>query len=140
VSLGLGSKPPAREPGPLILVVEDDPSARELAEVSLRCQGYEVISASDGAQGLMAFTRNRDSIRAVVTDAVMPVMDGVQMVRAIRALDPHVAIISVSGCPDPEVVAAYEALKVTAFLPKPYRLAELVRILAEATRDKPTSG
>jgi CheY-like chemotaxis protein len=121
-------------------VVEDDPFVRELAEVSLRWQGYEVISASDGAQGLSAFTRNRDSIRAVLTDTVMPVMDGVQMVRAIRELDPQVAIISASGCPDPEVTAAYEALKVTAFLHKPYRQAELVSILGEVTRAKTAPG
>ena len=119
-----------RGQGQLILVVEDVPMVRHLAKISLRFHGYEVITAQDGGQGLAAFARHRDSIRAVLTDTLMPVMDGVQMTRAIRELDPQMAIISASGCPDPEVTAAYQALKVTAFLHKPYRQSELLAILA----------
>jgi CheY-like chemotaxis protein len=124
----------------LVLLVEDDPTVRGVVAATLRHHGYGVVTAEDGVSGLEAFTQNRGSIRVVLTDTLMPRMGGIEMVQAIRELDPRIPIISTSGMPDPDVIAEFGALNVTAFIPKPYRQAELLRAVAVAMQGDPQTG
>ncbi|MBI4327898.1 MAG: response regulator [Chloroflexi bacterium] len=126
---------PPRE-GPLILVVDDEPYVRRMIKAALERHGFQVITAEDGASGLAAFTRHRDSIRVVLTDTVMPDMDGVELVRALRQLDQRIPIISASGCHDPGNLAELQALRVTAFLFKPFQLEELLRTVDGVVRGR----
>lgn len=70
--------------GPVILLVEDDPAVRKMLKRFLHMNGFQVIEASDGAEGFSRWQANADGIRVVLSDVVMPVCDGVEMIRRIR--------------------------------------------------------
>lgn len=87
----------SRGGGECILVIEDDSAIRRLMRVVLERAGYRVLAASNGAEGVARFTEYRGEIQLVITDLMMPVMDGVEAIRAIRAIDPAMRIVAVSG-------------------------------------------
>jgi diguanylate cyclase (GGDEF)-like protein len=78
-----------------VLVVEDDPRVLRLLKELLAADGYTVVTASDGEEGLRAFKPGQ--IDVVVTDVKMPRMDGLDMMKAIKALDPSVEVIVLTG-------------------------------------------
>lgn len=81
----------------LVLVVEDDETVREVTAAALRAQGYRCLTARDGAEALALFARRRDDVAGVVTDLVMPVLDGVALTAALRRLRPDLPVLAVSG-------------------------------------------
>jgi CheY-like chemotaxis protein len=86
-----------RGAGECILVVEDDDALRRLLTVTLERAGYHVLVASNGAEGVARFAAHRGEIQLVITDLMMPVMDGIEAIRAIRAIDPAMRFVAVSG-------------------------------------------
>jgi CheY-like chemotaxis protein len=78
-----------------VMVVDDDLRVRETLVELLRAAGYEVQSASDGADGLRVFSEWSPDV--VLTDMFMPVMDGLELITAIRRLSKTVGIIAMSG-------------------------------------------
>jgi CheY-like chemotaxis protein len=86
-----------RGAGECILVVEDDDALRRLLTVTLERAGYHVLLASNGAEGVARFAAHRGEIQLVITDLMMPVMDGIEAIRAIRAIDPAMRFVAVSG-------------------------------------------
>src|SRR5262249_24997527 len=79
--------PPAH--GELILLVDDEPNIRTVAEMILQQAGYEVLLAADGTEALAQFAPRRRDVCVVITDAVMPYLDGASLVRALRKLEPN---------------------------------------------------
>ncbi|UCE19755.1 MAG: response regulator [Gemmatimonadota bacterium] len=106
-----------------ILVVDDEQETRELLSEFLNLRGYEVLTASDGFEALTTFKSERPHI--VLLDTKMPGLDGVEVLRRIRALDKEVGVIMVTGVKD-EKVGEY-ALKLGAndCLTKPIDLDDL---------------
>ncbi|MGV3771911.1 MAG: response regulator, partial [Verrucomicrobiales bacterium] len=82
-----------------ILLVEDDPLVREVLRSSLQSHQKEVILAQNGEEGLHAFKKYLGNWDLIVTDVVMPKLNGIELFKAIRALDKEVSIIMVSGDP-----------------------------------------
>src|SRR5215207_3660687 len=80
-----------------LLVVDDEDSIRELAAMVLNQAGYRCFHAGNGQEALEIFRCRHSEIGGVVTDVNMPMMDGFGLVRAIRAIAPHVKIIFSSG-------------------------------------------
>jgi CheY-like chemotaxis protein len=80
---------------PSVLVVDDDDALRQILEERLRSQGFEVWSAADGVHGYSCYFRH--PTEWVVTDVQMPALDGLQMMRAIRAINPLVKAIYLTG-------------------------------------------
>jgi DNA-binding response OmpR family regulator len=78
-----------------ILVIDDDADVRETIRIALEAEGYEVVDAGDGQQGLAAFRRRVPDL--VITDIVMPVTEGLQTIREIRRLRPAAPILAVSA-------------------------------------------
>lgn len=78
-----------------VLVVEDDDLLRENLADLLRLEGYEVLTAANGSEGLRKHTETL--VDLVVTDVMMPVMDGVEMVDNLRALRPELPVVFMSG-------------------------------------------
>ena len=114
-----------------ILLVEDDPSIRELTTIGLRAAGYEVVDAADGRQALDRFASERPD--AVVLDIMLPVLDGLAVCRTIR-LDSVVPIIMLTARTDAfDVVAGLEA-GADDYVRKPFELPELVARLRVALR------
>ena len=87
--------------GDLVLVIDDDESVREITRAALQANGFHVLSAGDGAEGVAVFAREQAAVRAVIVDVAMPVMDGLATVRAIRWLDPQARIVVMSGLATP---------------------------------------
>ena len=110
-----------------VLIVEDDSSLRTLASVVLERQGYQVLVAANGHEGLNAARQHRGPpIQLVVTDIVMPQLDGKGMADWLRAVSPELKILFTSGYPA-EVIAQHGVLEPNVpFLPKPYTPATLV--------------
>jgi two-component system, cell cycle sensor histidine kinase and response regulator CckA len=113
-----------------LLVVEDEESVRRLAVLALREHGYRVIEAGNGAEALRTLGTYKGTIDLVVTDVVMPVMGGRQLVEALRPLRPEARVLYVSGYTDDAVIRHGVQRADVAFLQKPYTpsdLAEKVR-------------
>ncbi|HZV56914.1 MAG TPA: ATP-binding protein, partial [Sphingobium sp.] len=112
-----------------ILLVEDEDMVRSVAERALTRQGYTVITASDGEQGLARLAQ-ADRIDLLISDVVMPGMDGPTMVRTARATHPALPVLFMSGYAEEQLRKSIDIENV-AFLPKPFSVTQL----AEAARD-----
>ncbi len=112
---------------------------RGLIREVLRSRGYRVLEARNGREGLDVFRGNAGEVDLVVTDVVMPELDGVEMVREIRARAPRVPVLFLSAYPG-DTVEAGRLLQFPQawFLAKPFSpvelLAEVGRILAACPR------
>ena len=118
-----------RGAGETILVVDDEPSIRRVTRHTLETHGYRVLAAADGAEGLAVYQANKDRIAAVITDMMMPAMDGASMMDELLALEPELPVIASSGfaAPPSDAVRA----KVRAMLSKPYSAETLLVTLRD---------
>jgi len=112
-----------RGPGRKALVVDDEEWMRDACEQILQPEGVEVITAADGQTGLEMARRHAPDL--ILADLKMPGMDGIAYLQAVKALDPEVAAIVITGYATLE--AAVEAMKAGAydFLAKPFKPADL---------------
>src|SRR5450759_1538223 len=122
-----------------LLVVEDEPAVRHLACGVLEAQGYTVLCASNGQEGLRAVREHKGSpIRLVVTDVIMPLMGGKVMTEWLKATYPGLKILFTSGYMD-DTVAQLGVLDAgVEFLAKPYTPATLARKVREVL-DQPSA-
>ena len=111
-----------------ILLVEDEPMVRTVAERALTRHGYKVLTANNGEEALEIIDRG-DEIALLITDVVMPLMDGPTMVREARKTRPDLPILFMSGYAEEQLRKSIDIANV-AFLPKPFSVQEL----AEAVR------
>jgi two-component system response regulator MtrA len=116
---------------PRILLVEDDPSIREVTALGLRAAGYEVETASDGAQALERFGER--PVDAVVLDVMLPVLDGLTVCRRIRAQSGLPILMLTARTDTQDVVAGLEA-GADDYLKKPFEMPELVARLRAGLR------
>ena len=86
-----------RGQGELILVVDDEPAILAAAERTLSRHGYQVIHAGDGVEGVAQFSNHGGAVRAVVTDIIMPLMDGTTLCRLLHRISPATPIIAFTG-------------------------------------------
>jgi nitrogen-specific signal transduction histidine kinase/ActR/RegA family two-component response regulator len=117
--------------GELILVVDDELSILEIVKETLETCGYRVLTAEDGAQAVGVYALHRGTISAVITDMMMPVMDGPALIGALRRLDPKLPIIGASGLLSNGNPAAAKPEDLRIFLAKPYSAAALLTALDE---------
>lgn len=122
--------------GEWILVVDDEEAIREIAKETLMTFGYQVLTASDGTEAMALFAQHKDEVRCVITDMMMPFMDGVATIRALRRLVPGVKVIVTSGLKANDKAAEAAQLGVTTFLAKPYTAEALLRALAAELKEK----
>jgi CheY-like chemotaxis protein len=114
-----------------ILVAEDDPTVRMMMAATLRTEGYVVLDAPDGATAETLAGKYRVPLNLLVTDYVMPDMDGAQLADRLRARFPGLKVLLVSAHIEEEPVQKgimQEAFKKgAAFLQKPFSPEELTR-------------
>jgi len=113
----------------LILVIDDDQSVRDMLGSTLRDHGYTVASAANGAEGLALLRQPAQTIRLVLLDSDMPVMNGPAALTEIRNTCPSLPVVLMSGEAGPQTDSAMA--NANAFLPKPFRLDELLRVLRD---------
>ena len=128
--------PPPRGQGELVLVVDDEAAVRMVARQALEKHGYRVLAAAEGAEALALFGRHHAEVRAVVTDMMMPGMDGPTLVRALRQLDSRVPILGMTGLAERTSVKGLADVHLPVLLIKPFTgvrlLTELNLALAES--------
>jgi len=115
-----------------LLIVEDEPAVRHLAQRVLQAQGYEMLSAANGQDALrLAREHQGPPIQLVVTDVIMPVMGGKEMADWLKATYPNLKILFTSGYTD-DAIAHHGVLEAGIdFLAKPYTRAALLRKVRE---------
>jgi len=128
---------PPRGEGELILVVDDESLIRSVTQRTLEAFGYRVILAADGARAISQFVLRRSDVALILTDMMMPVMDGSALMGAVHRLDPELPIIAVSGLESSGKVAEASSLGVTHFLPKPYSTVSLLSLIKRVLRESP---
>jgi two-component system cell cycle sensor histidine kinase/response regulator CckA len=118
--------------GGRVLLVEDEDMVRAVAERALTRQGYTVVTASDGDEGVEAVRTNPD-FDLVVSDVVMPSMDGPAMAREIRELVPGMPVLFMSGYAEEQLRREID-LEGMYFIPKPFSVAQIAAKVGEVLR------
>jgi len=107
-------------------VVDDEASICEITRLTLQSFGFEVLTALDGTEAVAQYAAHGHEIALVITDMMMPIMDGPRTIRALRKLNPNVKIIAASGLQGNEPNSRERGLQVQAFLAKPYTAERLL--------------
>ena len=115
-----------RGDGETILIVDDEVSILTVTSRTLAAYGYKVLTATNGVDAVALYASHRKVISVVLTDMMMPIMGGPEMIHALKRMSPSLKIIAASGLNTdgrPEKVAA---AGVRYFLTKPYTTSHLL--------------
>jgi len=119
--------------GELVLVVDDEKDILQVTQAMLEGHGYRVLTAAEGTAALMEFSQHLGEVKVVITDIMMPFMDGVQLIRAMRRLAPRLPVIASSGAlgvpGQKDRTDDVKRLGVKHILHKPYSVETLLRAL-----------
>jgi CheY-like chemotaxis protein len=130
--------PMPRGNGETVLVVDDEVGILHVTRAILLANGYRVITAKNGAEGVDRFSEQGALIKAVVTDIMMPAMDGLAMTRVLRKINSGLPVIATTGMMnppgEPDRAVQLRELGVKHFLRKPCEARELLVALHEALR------
>lgn len=113
------------------MVVDDEAAICKITEIILKRSGYQVVTASSGADALSIYMRRSREIKAVLTDVSMPGMDGATLTRALRRLNPLIKVIASTGQADEARMADLRALAVSGMIAKPYDSRKLLAIMRQ---------
>jgi two-component system cell cycle sensor histidine kinase/response regulator CckA len=114
-----------------VLLVEDEDVVRNFAARALSRQGYEVLEAGTGVEALEIMQREQRGVDLVVSDVIMPEMDGPTLLKELRKTKPDLKFIFVSGYPDDAFRKSLDDGQDYAFLPKPFTLPQLAAKVKE---------
>jgi CheY-like chemotaxis protein len=128
------AEPAAGQAKRLLLLAEDDPDIRKVTIIALRTAGYEVMAAENGRVAVDLFVQRAKDVRVVLLDQEMPVMNGEETFRAIRAIREDVPIVVMTGYGAVAAQAHFGHLHPTGVLGKPFTRAQLLEVLGLATR------
>jgi DNA-binding response OmpR family regulator len=123
-----------------ILLVEDDPSIRGLAEQILRTQGYSVLSARDGENALEVAARHNGPVDLLLTDVVMPRLGGGELAARLTTERPGLKVLYLSGYTDDAVVRHGVLREEAAFLHKPFTIIALAKKVRAVLDGTPSDG
>ena len=122
--------------GGKVLLVEDEDMVRAVAERALVRAGYTVTTASDGEEGLAAVANGKDGFDLIVSDVVMPAMDGPAMARAIRRVKPKIPILFMSGYAEEQLRNEID-IENMYFIAKPFSVQQINAMVAEVLAGQP---
>jgi CheY-like chemotaxis protein len=114
-----------------VLLAEDDPIVRHLAREALQANGYTVLEAANGREALQRAEQHAGPIHLLVTDVIMPGMNGRELSERLLALRPDLNVIYVSGYPENILTQQDVRSPGIAFLPKPLTPAALLRVVRD---------
>jgi two-component system, cell cycle sensor histidine kinase and response regulator CckA len=123
--------PLTRGNGELVLVVDDEDIVRDVTKRTLESYGYTVLTAINGEDALKLYGSYTREVALVISDVMMPVLDGRELIKEIRSNNGDVRIIATSGLTTEERVAELENLGVNGYLSKPYTEHKLVRLVQQ---------
>jgi PAS domain S-box-containing protein len=115
--------------GELVLLVDDEAAVLEVTRLLLESFGYNVVTAHNGEEALAIYRQDPAGFDVVVTDMMMPTMNGEETITALRQMDPTVKVVGISGLgPNTPLVSAGQTLG-NAFLRKPFTTTDLLGTL-----------
>lgn len=117
--------------GETVLVIDDEVAIRQITRQILESFGYHTLLAADGHQAVALYTIYQSAIDVVLTDMMMPVMDGPATIRKLMEINPAVRIIATSGITANRELAHLAGDGVKNFLPKPYTAETLLTCLKQ---------
>jgi two-component system cell cycle sensor histidine kinase/response regulator CckA len=120
--------------GEMVLIVDDEAAIREITKSTLEAHGYRVLLAPDGREAVALYAQHPGEINVVLTDMMMPIMDGPATIQALHALDPNVRIIAASGLSVDSHTADPNRFGVRSVLMKPYTADKLLRSVQDSLR------
>ncbi len=128
-----------------VLLAEDEEPVRSVTGQMLRDLGLEVLEASDGLEALELYRKNRAELDLVLLDLTMPGLDGGEVLREIRRIDPEARVVISSGYSEDDLVRRFDRLSPGGILQKPYSLEKLAGLLSrflppETGDDRPPGG
>ncbi|HME54600.1 MAG TPA: PAS domain S-box protein [Candidatus Lokiarchaeia archaeon] len=115
--------------GESILIVDDEESILMIARTILESHGYKVLEARNGADAIELYRTHRDSIDVCLVDIMMPVMNGIEVIKLIRKMKPHAKFIAMSGMIEKEMEGEIKIANVQGLLQKPYSAEKLLNTL-----------
>lgn len=132
--VSVGETPADKGAGETILVVDDDEAVGEVAVELLQGAGYSTFLAKNGEEALAIYAEHRAAIRLVLTDMVMPKMDGANLIRALRAIQPSLEVVAMSGLMDKEKLMKMAGVERDAFIAKPFTGETLLKVIRRRLR------
>jgi PAS domain S-box-containing protein len=141
---GINPPPPVtaemtRGNGELVLLIDDEDALRKITGQTLESFGYQVLPAADGVEASTLYATHKDKIAVVLTDMMMPVMDGPATIQVLMRMNPQVRIIAASGLNVKDMVARATSAGVKHFIPKPYTAETLLRMLHTVLNSQTTT-
>ncbi|OKH37806.1 hybrid sensor histidine kinase/response regulator [[Phormidium ambiguum] IAM M-71] len=112
--------------GETILIVDDEVAIREITQKSLEAYGYQSLTATNGMEAVSIYLQYSEEIDLVIIDMMMPTMDGSMAIRTLKAINPHLKIVAVSGLISGDKLTELTGVDVQAFLTKPFTAKELL--------------
>lgn len=123
--------PPRPDTGALVIVAEDEPMVAELTRRILTHAGHRVKLCKDGLEALDAIRAHEDEVALVISDIVMPRLSGLELVSQLVRELPDLPVLLASGYPEDERRLNDPTLADVAFLPKPFRAADLLAAVGQ---------
>ena len=120
--------------GELLLVVDDEELIRTSFRQVLEQHNYRVVTAANGREAIARFLEQRENVKLVVTDLMMPEMGGVALMRALRLLQPQLRFVATSGLQSEGADGGLRGVSVEEVLPKPCGPKELLEVVARALK------
>jgi two-component system cell cycle sensor histidine kinase/response regulator CckA len=141
---GASSPPPVHAPmtrgsGEMVLLIDDEDAVRRITGQTLESFGYRVLPAADGVEASTLYAAHKDNIAVVLTDMMMPVMDGPATIQVLMRMNPQVRIIAASGLSVKDMVARATSAGVKHFIPKPYTAETLLSMLHSVLSVQPVA-
>ncbi len=115
--------------GKTILIIDDETMLRELLKEMLLDAGFKVITAKDGLEGVEIYKQNQNNIDLVISDIGMPRMGGEETFKRIKAINPSVKLIFISGFLEIDKKQELEKLGISGFIQKPFKAQEMLQLL-----------
>jgi two-component system cell cycle sensor histidine kinase/response regulator CckA len=122
--------------GETILLVDDEEPVRETVRAILMEHGYNVVTANDGNEAISAYRENKTRINVVLTDIMMPHLDGSVMIETLINIDPTATIIAMTGMPLTGELKENNKKWIRAILQKPYTADALLRVLDQTLHSR----
>jgi CheY-like chemotaxis protein len=122
--------------GETILLVEDEPTVLETNKTMLQHLGYQVLTAVNGREALAVYTAHQDTVDLVLSDIVMPDMEGEALFNTLKAQNPEIKVVMMSGYPVGEKGASLLEQGVVDWFQKPVSLQDLAQRISKALKPK----
>jgi two-component system, cell cycle sensor histidine kinase and response regulator CckA len=120
------------ETGPTILAVDDDRSILGLLDSALSTAGYRVLVADGGRSAIELYESIKAPIHLLLTDVIMPDLTGPVLAERLRAHQPDLQVLFISGFHDADLVQRFVTAKGFTLLPKPFTVEALLRVVQES--------